>query len=230
MAAVGFAALLGLAQAAEKKLKPWTEWSEKDAQKILDDSPWGQTQVETDTSEMFYSPTTGGGRRAEQGALNQDTYLHFRIRFLSARPIRRAFARSMLLRQKSPNPQFEENLKQFAEQKSDAWIVVAVDYDSRDRRLSGPVMQILNSANTGVLKNKTYLELKNGRRLFLEEYRAPINDGMGAKFAFPRIVEGQPFIDASSGEVRFVSELTEKVRLNMRFKVTDMLYEGNLEY
>src|SRR5581483_5425997 len=104
---------------AQKKFKTWTEWTEKDAQKILDDSPWGQTQVETDTSEMFYSPTTPGGTnaaaRGQQGAINQ------------------AFARRVELQ----NPKLSEQLRAFAERKSDQWIVVAVDYDSKDQRFSG---------------------------------------------------------------------------------------------
>ena len=56
-------AFIAVTSHAQKKYKPWTEWTEKDAQKILDDSPWGQTQTDTDTSEMFYSPTTQGGGR-----------------------------------------------------------------------------------------------------------------------------------------------------------------------
>lgn len=218
---------------ADKKTKPWTEWSEKDARRILDNSGWGQTQIETDTSEMFYSPTANVGRsgdRGQRGAVNQEGQVKFGIRFLSAKPVRQAFARVIALSQKPPNPELEANLRSWAEQKSDQWIVVAVDYDSRDRRFSGPVMQLFNSANVGVLKNKTYLELKNGKRLFLEDYRPPINDGMGAKFAFPRMVEGKPFIDESSGEVRFYSEFSDKLKLNMRFKVSEMMYEGALEY
>ncbi|MGH9842100.1 MAG: hypothetical protein ACREEM_25380 [Blastocatellia bacterium] len=53
--------LLALSVAAQKKMKPWNEWNEKDIQKMLNDSPWGQTQTETNTSEMFYSPTASGG-------------------------------------------------------------------------------------------------------------------------------------------------------------------------
>ena len=41
---------LTLVAGAQKKMKPWTEWSDKDIKKILDDSPWGQTQNETNTS------------------------------------------------------------------------------------------------------------------------------------------------------------------------------------
>lgn len=42
---------LGAALAAQVNEKPWTEWSKRDAEKILNDSPWGQTQIDTDTSE-----------------------------------------------------------------------------------------------------------------------------------------------------------------------------------
>src|SRR5437867_2813730 len=117
---------------AQKKIKPSGEWSEKDARKILDDSPWGQTQIETDTSEMFYSPTTrsaSDSSRAAQGATNQATHVNFHIRFLSAKPIRQAIARSMELQQKSPNPQLSEQLRSFVDRKFDDWIVVAVTYD-----------------------------------------------------------------------------------------------------
>jgi len=47
-------------------------------------------------------------------------------------------------------------------------------------------MQIFNSANAGSLRNNPYLESNGGKRLFLQEYVAPINDGTGAEFIFPR--------------------------------------------
>lgn len=225
--------LLGVV--AQKKMKPWTEWNLKEAQKMLDDSAWGQTQRETNTSEMFFNPTTnrGGGRsesRDAQGATNQAVNVNYHIRFLSAKPIRQAFARSIILQQKAPNAQLEEQLKTFAEQKSSEWVVVAVSFDSTDQRFSGSAMQLLNSANTGVLQNNTYLEVKDGKRVFLKEYRAPINDGMGAKFIFPRMAEGKPFVTEDSGYVRFYTEFNKDLKLNMRFKVQEMMYDGQLEY
>lgn len=225
---------------AQKKMKPWTEWTEKDVNKILNDSPWGQTQNETNTSEMFYSPTSplatgrsnsGTGStndRNQQGALNQATNIGYGIRFLSAKPIRQAFARRVMMQ----NPQMAEQLKAFAEQKSEQYIVIAVDYNSPDRRFSGPAMQQFNSANLGILKNSTYLERKDGKRIFLEQYMTPINDGMGAKYVFARMLDGKPFLEKDSGYIRFYSEFpgTPALKLNMRFKVAEMIYEENLEY
>lgn len=233
--AIAVLGVLLIGAEAQKKMKPWTEWSEKDALKMLNDSGWGQTQTETNTSEMFFTPTTQSGRgtssdRTSQGATNQAVNVSYRIRFLSAKPIRQAFARSILLQQKSPNAQLEEQLKAFAEQRTQEWIVMAVSFDSTDQRFSGPAMQIFNSANTGILQNNTYLEIKDGKRVFLKEYRAPINDGMGAKYIFPRLVDGKPFVTPESGYVRFYSEISKDIKLNMRFKVQEMMYDGQLEY
>ena len=80
--------VLGLATAmAQKADQKWTDWSKKEAQKILDDSPWGHIQTETDTREMMYTPTTRPqGSRVESGAVNQPVNLTFHVRFFSARP------------------------------------------------------------------------------------------------------------------------------------------------
>ncbi len=91
-------------------------------------------------------------------------------------------------------------------------------------------MQEINSAVAGTLKNNTYLERGDGKRLFLTDYRAPISDGLGAKFVFPRRVDGKPFITPDAGEVRFFTEVGEKVRLNQRFKISEMMYDGRLEF
>lgn len=91
-------------------------------------------------------------------------------------------------------------------------------------------MQIFNSVNTGVLKNNTYLETKDGKRVFLQEYIAPINDGMGAKFVFPRTVGEEPFVSPDGGFLRFYCEMAKDLKLNMRFKISDMTYDGKLEY
>src|SRR5438046_2890516 len=80
---------------AQKTEQPWNEWSKKDAQKILEDSPWAQTQTDTDTSQMFYSPTQDPQRmgttsndssRLAQGATNQSVNVKYTVRFFSARP------------------------------------------------------------------------------------------------------------------------------------------------
>jgi hypothetical protein len=243
-------ALAGAAGARQKALKPWREWTKKDAEKVLNDSPWGQTQTETDTSEMFYKPTTqgqgrtgasnsnsraavitggaeGGNNRAEEGALNQATSITYHIRWLTARPIRQAIARQAELQQGV----MTDGLRKFVEGDSDRRAVVAVTFEATDQRFGGKVMQAFNSAVTSTLKNNTYLERKDGRRVFLQDYVPPQGNVLGAAmFVFPRRVGERPLLDEESGEVRFVSEFSPALKLNMKFKVSDMIYFGRLEY
>ena len=80
------------------------------------------------------------------------------------------------------------------------------------------------------LKNNTYLERNDGKRIFLLDYRAPVEDGIGARFVFPRIVDGRAFLNGESGDVRLYAEVGANVKLNLRFKVADMVYQGKLEY
>ena len=91
-------------------------------------------------------------------------------------------------------------------------------------------MQAINSTATGTLKNRAYLERQDGKRLFLISYLPPIEDGLGAKFIFPRTENGAFFLNGQSGTVRFVADFNDSFKLNMRFKVSDMMFDDKLEY
>ncbi|HEU4766149.1 MAG TPA: hypothetical protein VFS77_02215, partial [Pyrinomonadaceae bacterium] len=217
--------------------KPWTEWTQKEAEKILNSSPWSQAQVDTDTSEMFFSPTNdpargrttdNAGQRLESGARNQAVNVKFIVRFFSARPVRQALVRMMELKQK-PEPDVMERMHAFANVQSNDSIIMTLSFETTDQRYSGQAMQAMSSANTGTLKNETYLE-RDGKRNFLHEYIPPGKDGFGARFIFLRLVDEQPFIKENTGEVRFVTKYPSGMKVDRRFKVSDMIYNGQLEY
>ena len=219
-----------IAASAQWNKKPYTEWSDKEAHKLLEDSPWGQTQVVSNTSRMFNTgPGTGvsGGAPVEGSA----DHLNFRIRFLSAKPIRQAFSRIIEIAHKADmNDQLAAQIKAFAAGEFPDYIVIAVDVDSTETK--GQLQRaksVLQTRTTAELKNGTYLVGKGGQRLFLEEFQAPKKDGLGARFIFPRIVDGKPFISEDSGEIKFVSDLSG-FALNARFKVKEMMFNGKLEY
>ena len=90
--------------------------------------------------------------------------------------------------------------------------------------------RIFNGASAERLKQNTYLELKNGKRVFLEEYGSPERDLMGARFRFRKMVDGQPFITRESGDIHFHAQMTQNLSLNARFKASDLMYEGTFEY
>ncbi len=225
---------------AQKISKPWTEWSKEDAEKMISDSPWAQTQTETDSSQRLYSrtadpnatsdrTTAAANARLARGAINREVNVKFRVRFFSARPVRQALARLIELEQK-PGEEVLINLHAFAEKKSSSSIIVTATFDSTDRGYLGTIMQAFSTATTSILKNNTYLERSDGKRLYLEQYVAPGKDGFGSRFIFPRDVAGQPFLNSKSGEVRFHTEYPIGIQIDRRYKVADMVYNGEIEY
>ena len=227
-----------------QKEKPWTDWSEKEAAKILNDSPWGQTQVESRDNGPGQAITAVGAQRRdtervlssnvenriESGQPKADTSVRYRARFLSAKPVRGAFARILLLKKPEVDENLSTQLQGFVDRDFGDYVVVAVTADAVDQKLAGPAMQFLTTATAEALKDKVYLERKDGKRLVLSDYRPPGPDGMGAKFVFMRKLEGQPFLTAESDNVRFFAQFSEKLKLNVKYKVSDMMYDGKLEY
>lgn len=224
-----------------QKTKPWTELSEKEAAKILNDSPWGQTQTEGEDSRpeqtsaitQVAAPRSADRQMQREGEAPEtkpSRVVKFRMRFLSAKPVRAAFAKFVLLKKGEADEGLATQLQGFVDRDFGDYVVVAVMAEAADPRIVGPMMQLLTSATTDVLKEKVYLERKDGKRLTLADYRPPGPDGMGAKFVFMRTLEGQPFLTAESDNVRFFAQFNEKMKLNVKYKVSDMMYDGKLEY
>lgn len=223
-----------------QKQKPWTDWTRKDVEKTLNDSAWGQTQTEggssqsSDTSAVTQVAAQRAAdrqlsRSGESGEGKPVNYVKYSVRFLSAKPVRAAFARMVLLSRSEPDENLKNQLQTFIDRDFSEYIVVSVGVQVGDEKMVGPIMRAFSTATTEELQKNVYLERKDGKKLFLMDYRAPVEDGMGAKFIFPRVVDGQPFL-SENDSVRFFAQLNEKMKLNTRYKLSDMLYEGKLEY
>jgi hypothetical protein len=233
--------ILFVASVAAQKTKPWTEWSQKDAERVLNDSAWGQTQTEGDSSSRPDSTSAitqttagkenqvknaGAAANVESGEKKEAMMVRYHVRLLSAKPIRAAFVR--LIEIQGAPPEKVAQWRTFVDRDFGDYIVVTITIDGDQKRM-GMIMTEIGKADAEALKPKTYLERKDGKRVALMEYRAP-TDVLGAKFAFPRTLEGKPFIVADSGEVRFSTEVGKGLKVSRRFKVSEMMYEGKLEY
>ena len=230
------------AVAIGQKTKPWTEWTEKEAAKILNDSAWGQTETETaaaaeSASTSTITQTTAARREdqrisaasnVESGETKARPSISYHVRFLSAKPIRAGFVRMIELQ--GANPEKVAQLRTFVDRDFADYIVISLSVDGTDRKRVGLATEEIQAADEAVLQKNAYLERKDGTRLFLTNYRAPVPDGLGAKLVFPRSVNGKPFIDSNSGEFRFVIEMGKTIKISHKFKVAEMMYEGKLEY
>ena len=227
--------------ASAQKTKPWTEWTEKDASKILNDSAWGQTQTElaeeaAPSSVSAVTKTTAArsedarissAANVESGESKTRASINYYVRFLSAKPVRAAFVRMIELHGATPERVAE--LRPFIDRDFGDYIVIALSIEGTDRKRLGPLTEEIKTADEAALQKSAYLERKDGKKLFLTNFRAPAPDGLGAKLVFPRLVDGKPFIEAGSGEIKFVLEIGKTMKINRKFKVAEMMYEGKLE-
>ena len=234
---------IALASSAFGQSKPWTEWTKKDVEKTLSDSAWAQTQTEGGRSQSSGSSSavtqtmagrrddrnTDAAERTESGESKAAPSIKFMVRFLSAKPVRAAFARRVLLAQTEPNENLKQQLQGFVDRDFAEYIVVSVGVEVTDAKQGDMLTKAFSAATTDALKEAVYLERKDGKKLFLMEYRAPAGDGMGAKFVFKRALDGQPFLTPSDN-VKFVAQFNEKMKLQTRYKLSDMVYDGKLEY
>jgi hypothetical protein len=228
--------------------KPWTEWTEKEAMKVLADSPWAQTQKElidsgssgpTVTSaaqngngaNMVMSDAAKNASESGQnvGSRNVSKTAVYNVSFLTAKPVRQAFIRLVELQAPDTPAEKVAERRTFIDKDFSEYIVVTLKLDGNDQKTLAPIKQLLGAGTADTMKSLAYLERKDGKRLALMDYRAPGPDRLGAKFVFPRTLDGKPFLDANSGEVRIYMEIN-KTKLSRKFKVADMMYDGKLEY
>ncbi len=240
--ATACALLFVLAGFAPAQTKPWTEWSKKEVEKTLSDSAWSQTQSESPQSQPSSTAAItstmaarnedrniNAAARTESGQTKSVGSIKYYVRFLSAKPIRAAFARQMLLQQAQPNEELATQLKAFVDRDFSNYIVITVSVEVGDEKMVAGVTRAFSAATTEALQQNVYLERKDGKKLFLMEYRPPTGDGMGAKFVFKRADGGQPFL-TDNDSVRFFAQLNEKMKVNAKYKLSDMLFDGRIEY
>jgi len=163
--------LAGLTTTPQEK-ELWPKWDKGKVNKMLNSSPWAQTQTDTDTSEMTYSPTSASGsssigstasssagarntgrdvqgNRSDQGASNQALSVNYHVRFLSAKPIRQAFARMIEIQEKD-NKSVRDQLGPFVERDFSDYIVVAVSLAIDLSRASRTIFATLTSSGGGL--------------------------------------------------------------------------------
>jgi hypothetical protein len=211
--------------------RPYKEWKKNDAFKMLQDSPWAKT--------MTFAENVGGGRggaydRTSDSGL-QTVYNVARVRFFSSLPIREAHVRiaQMLNNYDAKSDAEKEQIdRTFAPALARDFsknIIVALDFETNDQRTKANVDRYLQQLQVNLLKQSCYLISARLGRVTIEEYYPPSPDATGAKFLFPRTVDDKPVVSPEDKEVTFdmwFEGINQKIFI--RFKVKDMMYNGQL--
>jgi hypothetical protein len=230
--------------------KPFSAWSEKEARRVLSDSPWSKTVrvplsdgttdlqrgKEPPSSLPPASPQPAGGapdlRRNPSssggvpGTVGTGDAVGAGNGLWSA-PFQVSWYSSSTVREaigrlgQLQGNTSEEQLKAFVQGPVQDYVVA----------VSGPLMRPFEESGLADLKGKTFLISKRNKhkKLEVKEYVSPKDrkDGL-ALFLFPRTTEGQAQLDIGDEEVQFVSEVSG-LKIKTVFKLSRMVVQGKLD-
>lgn len=217
--------------------EPFDKWNSRNVSRMISESPWAQSQMLSST------PLSGkdAGLQGEREIFNKLT-----VRFFSARPVREAYVRLMQILNKydemtsAQRAEFDSRFKRALNLDVNDRVIVALEFASNDPDANLEMKQFLATARTDTIKQSVYLITQRFGRVGLREYFPPSSDGTGAKFIFPRMVNGQPLIASGEKEISFEFEVplidrstggrNSRQKLLLNFRIDKMVYKGELTY
>jgi hypothetical protein len=211
--------------------KEYTNWSQRECTKMLQDSPWAKTYKESKTV-MFANAMEVTG---------EDPYVQYIIQLRSALPIRQATVRLGQIAknydQLPPEQKkaFDEGAQTYLSSDASDVVIVNVEYETNVRAQELNLVNYWETKTTELLMNTTYLIGAEGRRVPLQQYIL----GQGGKrsflFVFPRKYEGKPLLTPNEKSLKLEFECPTiggigGGRTYIEFSVKKMMIGADLIY
>lgn len=203
-------------------------WSLSRAVQMLNSSPWARQETFTRVVSGVGSGVSG----------EKEIFNTFYVRLLSARPVREALARIQQLNYgydelaPADRLRFNEAVGAGLMEDFGDLVVVAVSFRSNDPNEESSVRRFFQKETAETLKTRAFLSTDRFSQVRILTYYPPRDDGLGAKFVFPRDLGGAPIADRESRTLTF--ELLEvpgaNPRLRAGFRVKDMVVDGRVVY
>ncbi|HLY59937.1 MAG TPA: hypothetical protein VKV95_04150 [Terriglobia bacterium] len=220
-----FAASVGVLFAKNKwDGAPFQQWNQETVSKLFNDSPWAQEWTHKNVG-------VGGG-------VNEQEFT-FSVRVFSSEPIREAYVRMLQILNKYDSmppdqktsfdgrvttPLLNADVKD--------QVVLAVAYKTNDQSAQRDLRRFFDNATTDTLNQQAYVFSPQLGRVDLLKYISPGSDGIGARFIYPRTVNGKPLLQPGDKELRFEFWVGGPVNdeLRVAFDGRKMIYKDELSY
>ncbi len=203
----------------------YQNWTLSEALKLLNDSSWAQQET--------YTQVIGGIGSGLQG--EKEIYNTFFVRFLSAAPIRQAYARIKQIHvgydtlKEAEREKINEQIKLGLELDVSQWIIVAVTFRSNNLSQQSRVDQFFQSQTLETLRTRVFLSTDNFPKLHPLAYYPPKEESVGAKFVFPRKIDNISVITPDDEMVVFELDVIGMEHdLRAIFSVQEMIVDGVL--
>jgi hypothetical protein len=209
-------------------LTPFHQWSLDRTVKLLNDSPWARQETYTRVLQGVGSGISG----------EKEIYNTFYVRFLSARPVREAYARIQQIQHgydKMPEEkrrQFEQTQLPNLNMDASQWIVLSVSFRSNDPNEESTLRHFFQSETVETLKTKAFLSTSSFPQVELSAYFPQQEESIGAKFVFRREINGIPVItkDCRKVTLELLGVPGTNSRLCTTFEVKPMMVGNQLVF
>lgn len=208
-------------------------WERKDADKILNNSPWGKriptkVQYAQEKDKAKVSGPGGNSSAFERGDLREDDFAM--VWWWSARTPRRAFMRIYEL---SGGKVSKESAEQFTETKAEAYLVSVMG--------GGAMVAVSGKLSVEELKKAAWLHSPRlDRKIEPENVEVVMAGGKPDRilFMFPKEVDGKPLITAEDKRLLFRFKLPKSPREKLvdaqqfetAFEPPKMVARGEADY
>ena len=203
----------------------YRSWTLEEAVGVLTDSPWARKET--------YTRIIGGIGSGLSG--EKEIYSTFFVRFLSAGPIREAYARVRQIQagydemNREEQQKFDSAIEPGLRLDVHNWIVITLGFRSNDQSLELRIKQFLEAQTTETMRSRAFLSTARIPQLEIGAYYPPREEVVGAKFIFPRRLKGGPVVSPGDDRVTFELDLPGfDPELRAIFPTAEMKVEGRL--
>jgi hypothetical protein len=214
--------------------KDFTQWTDKECHKLLEDSPWASSYT---ISQIFFDRVTTDTTDRER---QQNPRIEYKVQIRSALPIKQAIVRLSQINARydqmngDQRKAFDQNAEKFFAGRNPEWVVIHVNYSASTQLDDRDLTHYWHTQTTESLKNFTYLIGGGGAKVPLLIYRPGASEAHEFQLVFPREQNGRPVvtpndkllgIEFNHPEIRGAAE-----RVLVQFKVDRMISQGSVIY
>lgn len=213
--------------------KPPDEWSQRDCQKLLTNSPWAK-----ELSLVGADYGQGGGAASSDA---QAPYITYTIRLTSAEPVRQAVVRQMKILNKydslpaEQKQEFDRSTQAFLAGPPSDYVVATVSFETNHRDFLRDLLRHWQSQTTDLLQNSVYLSGSKGEKVRLAQFVPVQGANQEFQFVFPRSVDGKEVLQPDDKALHLEFDYPQVGRLGngkgfIEFKTNKMKINNEVVY
>lgn len=233
-----FAALFLSFKQPSWETKDYLSWSEKDCKEVLNTSPWvvktefSKSSMLGDSNSRMVNRETGGtvGMQVPFDKKEIKTLLEFRV--ATAKPIKMAFTRLMLLSDPS-NQALKEQVQAMVD-RAESKIVFHISFSASpaDKTVLKDLTDYFANAKLSDFQGNTYLQTSPDAQVPIVDYWASSPQRPNPVFVFPRTdASGKPFFSGQEEQIELRAVLTPTIKSKLeKYEVRVKVYPQLMKF